>query len=470
MRKTIKEPAENQLDTSDISVQVIRQIYKVTQKFVPGLYERLGLIPDHRIGVRYSMKEVLHAGICIFLFKRGSRNNMDLLAKNARFRKNYRRIFKMDLPSIDVVEDVLRILPENELESLKCALIKELFERRILEKYRLLEEYYCIALDGLHISTYTEDYCGECISKTVSKTPRGKEEKGNEKEACTAEESPRKLYFHYALEAKLVSPTGLSLSVCTEWIRNDGTDYQKQDCEATAFKRMAEKLKKQFPRLKICILADGLYPNKTFFDLCKANDWAFIVTFKDGNLPSVWQEVELLSHCALEKQCVQRENKNSTFSWINNIEYQGHNLHWIECIEDHPTANSEEGKTSRFVHLSNIASDSETVTVLSATGRLRWKIENEGFNTQKNGGYGLGHKFSRTSFLAFKNYYQCLQIAHLVNQLVERSTTIQDLLRADEKMTITFLWEGLIGFLRFGIVDEKELDHISLSRTQIRLE
>lgn len=41
-------------------------------------------------------------------------------------------------------------------------------------------------------------------------------------------------------------------------------------------------------------------------------------------------------------------------------------------------------------------------------GRLRWKIENEGFNIQKNLGYELEHKYSRVSFVALKNYYQIL--------------------------------------------------------------
>ena len=29
-------------------------------------------------------------------------------------------------------------------------------------------------------------------------------------------------------------------------------------------------------------------------------------------------------------------------------------------------------------------------------GRLRWKIENEGFNVQKNGGFGLEHPTAET--------------------------------------------------------------------------
>ena len=61
----------------------------------------------------------------------------------------------------------------------------------------------------------------------------------------------------------------------------------------------------------------------------------------------------------------------------------------------------------------------QNVVQVSSFGRLRWKIENEGFNTQKNGGYHLEHKFSRKSLTATKNYFQAFQIAHLINQLVE---------------------------------------------------
>jgi hypothetical protein len=36
----------------------------------------------------------------------------------------------------------------------------------------------------------------------------------------------------------------------TEWIANDDNEeYDKQDCESKAFKRMAVRLKKYFPRL-----------------------------------------------------------------------------------------------------------------------------------------------------------------------------------------------------------------------------
>ena len=54
-------------------------------------------------------------------------------------------------------------------------------------------------------------------------------------------------------------------------------------------------------------------------------------------------------------------------------------------------------------------------------GRLRWKIENEGFNVQKNGGYNLEHAYSRDPN-ARKIFYLLLQIAHLIFQLIEKGS------------------------------------------------
>ncbi|MBF0297380.1 MAG: hypothetical protein HQK51_01590 [Oligoflexia bacterium] len=89
------------------------------------------------------------------------------------------------------------------------------------------------------------------------------------------------------MEAKLVTSSGFVISIGTEWIENEG-EYDKQDCETKAFARLAEKIKKNFPRLPICVVADGLYPNQTIFSICENNGWGFIFTFKDGNLPSLW--------------------------------------------------------------------------------------------------------------------------------------------------------------------------------------
>ena len=159
---------------------------------------------------------------------------------------------------------------------------------------------------------------------------------------------------------------------------------------------------------------------------------------------------------------------------MNGLEHKDTPLHWIECKEETiATANVATKETcevvsSRFVHVTNLEITSQTACQISDGGRLRWKIENEGFNTQKNGGYNIEHKYSRVSFQALKNYYQCLQIAHLINQLVEKSIAIAALL--DDTMGITYLWRKiLVGFLLWIELDETEIVTIKAQRWQIRL-
>ena len=53
---------------------------------------------------------------------------------------------------------------------------------------------------------------------------------------------------------------------------------------------------------------------------------------------------------------------------------------------------------------------------LIQAGRWRWKIENEGFNNQKNGLYRIEHLNSRNSN-AMKNHYLITQIADMLMQL-----------------------------------------------------
>ena len=143
---------------------------------------------------------------------------------------------------------------------------------------------------------------------------------------------------------------------------------------------MAAKLKQYYPRLPICIAADGLYPNQGFFEQCKLNDWRYIVTFKEGNLPTVWEEVHALqamtpttplTHRRLEGQVEITEQ----LSWLNAMDYHAQRLHWIECLETTTNTKTGEYSCTRFVHLTDLLIEATTARLISRSGRLRWKIE-----------------------------------------------------------------------------------------------
>ena len=64
------------------------------------------------------------------------------------------------------------------------------------------------------------------------------------------------------------------------------------------------------------------------------------------------------------------------------------------------------------------------VDIAEKGGRYRWKIENEGFNRQKNSGLNLCHVYS-TDPEKWKAYYYLLQIAFIIMQLLERGSLLQ---------------------------------------------
>lgn len=68
----------------------------------------------------------------------------------------------------------------------------------------------------------------------------------------------------------------------------------KQDCETKAFKRLAKKIKKEYPRLRIIISGDALYASKPVIDICKENGWKYIIRFKEGSIPTLYREFETI--------------------------------------------------------------------------------------------------------------------------------------------------------------------------------
>ena len=251
--------------------QVVFQIQKVISHHFGDLTERLEGISDPRKRKSYKISELLMGAIMMYIFKEGSRNSFNQDRAESNFCKNYRRIFGLDLPHMDTVNAVLKRIEPSELSALKQMMIRQLVVRRVSRRFKLFKKFFGVSVDATWYANFKEVPYEECPYR-VSK-------------------NDKKTHLQPILEAKIVGRNGFSLSIATEWILN-GEAYEKQDCELKAFKRLAAQLKKCFPRLPICILADGLYPNKSVFDICRNNGWEFIITLKDNKLKDIWAEVQ----------------------------------------------------------------------------------------------------------------------------------------------------------------------------------
>jgi len=228
----------------------------------------------------------------------------------------------------------------------------------------------------------------------------------------------------------LITANGFAFSLLTEFIENSDPQASKQDCELKAFYRLAERLKKRFPRLSICLLLDGLYAGGPTFQLCEDFHWRYMVVLQDKDLLNVHRSFDTILPLVPENhkrlRLGQTQEIVQDYRWVTQIDYfdsqdRNHHLNMLTCQETKP---NRQGKThtTTFKWLTNFIPTMTNVdTLANQGGRMRWKIENEGFNVQKNGGFNLEHPYSQ-HHKARKVFYFLLQIAYLIFQLLEKGS------------------------------------------------
>lgn len=357
--------------------------------------------------ITYSLPELILTGMLLFLFKLGSRRQIDYLFNTPEFLSHLAHLSGATpdrVPHNDTLAYMCDRLDPGQLPRVRTSMIRSLHRARCLEYAKLMNTYWTVAVDATGQVCYDKPHCPHCLTATI----HGKT-----------------IYYHNVLEAKLVTTDGFALSMQSEFIENIDPKATKQDCERSAFRRLAASLKKDFPQLPICLLADSLYAARPVFDIARKNSWRLIITFKEGSIPELFAEFETLKSLSPENSATENYEKTTQrFAWVNDLDYHGHNLSVLECVE----TNKKKNKTTRFVWITNMEVNDSNYRLIAKGGRTRWKIENQGFNTQKNGGYELAHPYC-SHHTGAKNFYLLLQIAHIVNQLMEKGSALRRLIK-----------------------------------------
>lgn len=208
--------------------------------------------------------------------------------------------------------------------------------------------------------------------------------------------SEKTKYYKYVLEAKIVVGK-IVISLDSEWIENSiiKSDKQKQDCEINAFKRMAPRIKKD--RLK-----------QIFND------------FEDD--------------LAYENETTEKNYFLST-----KIKYKTHKLNAVRYQE------YQKEKLVTFNYITNLKTNNHNIKNIIKMGRSRWKIENEGFNEQKNGTFCISHLCSRNE-TALKIHYYLIQIAHIIRQLLEVGSIVLREMKLQKKEVSSHIKNDLTTF------------------------
>ena len=376
-------------------INIFSDIVNIIKQYFPKLINKLEKLTDarHQSYVEYQMSVITVTRLLGLLCGIKSMRNITEKFNTEETIKNIANLLDMELeeiPHYDTINNVFENIKIDELRKIQKYMVTTLIRSKMFDKYRYKGKYFQIVIDGTGIMSFKERHCKHCLKRTYNK--------GTDEE--------KTIYYHYVLEAKLVVGD-IVISLDSEFVENEKEDVEKQDCEIRAFYRMAKRIKKEYPKLPIIISGDALYACEPVIEVCKNNKWEYILRLKEDRLKLLGEEIK-----CLEKA----ENKEEIKYWNNlkygevRIEKEANVIKYYEKKKD---------KITEFMWITSFKITEKNKKELVYYGRQRWKIENEGFNMQKNGTFDIEHIYSM-NYNGMKAHYFFIQFAHTIRQLLEK--------------------------------------------------
>ena len=392
--------------------QLVTGHLRLIKHYVGSVEDLFSCVSDPRraASVDYPLSCVFYALLLMFLCRLRARQHITSNLRDGSMpaRGLFGLLFDVDMVPHDQTVNYLacRVQPE-QVQDCVVKLIRSMIRMKQFDSSRLLGRHHRIAFDGTQVFSFGQRHCAHCLTKVSNGVTT---------------------YYHMVLEAKILLGDNMALSVMSEFVENESEGVTKQDCETKAFIRLCERLKAAFPRLDVCVLLDSLYAQGPVFGLCERYGWKYIINFKEGSIPTVQKEYQALLALEpsnlIEARHHPQGRAGQTYKWIEGIAYQDshgkwHNVNVFECVE----AAARTARLTTFRYISNITPDKQSVPQLVAAGRSRWKIENNGFNVQKNQDYGLEHSYTKHP-TGWKVFYLVMQIATIIEQMLTHSKLI----------------------------------------------
>ena len=394
---------------------LIKELYSIIVKYLPKLLDMFENLTDvrNKSYVTYKMKTICVTRLFGLLC--GLTTMTDISSNDFNTDDCIKNLSKIcgqtleEIPYWDTIQDVFINMNTNELRNIQKYIVKTLIRSKMFDKYRFNGSFQLL-FDGTGLSNHDYNLNNNCLTR---KHKDGKIS-----------------YYKYVLECKLVVGN-IIISLDSEFIENEKmlTDKQKQDCETNAFKRMIKRIKKNFPKYKFIITGDGLYATTPIIKICKKYKWNYIFNLKPDRLKEINETFE-------DNINYQNETTHKDYYLSTDIKYKDISLSAFKYIE------TKNKKTTIFRYISDLEIKDSNIKEIVSMGRKRWKIENEGFYTQKHRTFNISHLNSRND-VAMKNHYFFIQFAHTIRQLLEQGNILTKSLKLKIKEISAFLLKSL---------------------------
>ena len=433
--------------------------------------------------VKYTIDDLIWSVILMFILRVGSRNAMNNLRKKEFIHDSVQKLFGLKLPHFDSCHDALKQINSDDLKVILVRIISFFVKNKLFVSAKNFNNI-SILFDGTGIGSIDveekdlipkpED-SNDLMSKYVTSlfpieensTSNPSDVKMNTCVWATGKTSKNGLrYFsRQLLILRMIAPNGMSIVVDWEPINTeDGS--KKEDCEQNAAKRLLARFKQNFKRLQVTLIGDGLFANQTFMKLAEDYDLKFIYTLTNDSLKNTWKEIKRIKDLNTEqnKFSLFKDDygKKSTqitvpkiaggsdiffreYEWINGLQHKDSSFSWCSLAEY-----IDEKNKFYFSVITNLPANEVNICNLLHTARERALIE-DGFNTLKNRGFALEHKYSKTSDIAAMNYITLMGISDIISNLVFLSDFVQRTYFRDNKQTIISIVDDIRSKLKSHI-------------------
>jgi len=370
--------------------QFLNEMMNVIHKYFPKLFDMFNDLTDlrHQSYITYNMKTICVTRFLALICGIKTMHSMTDTFNNEQVIKNISNLLHEDLaelPHYDTINDVFENIDEQEIKNIQKYIAYTIIRSKMFDYYRHDKKIQLI-FDGTGLVTFNYKHCDKCIVK-------------QHKDGTST-------YEHFVLEAKMCFGN-IVISLDSEFVENPDPsviELKKQDNEMKAFKRLADGIKKNFPKLSFIISADSLYACEPFIKICIDYKWNYIFTLKSTRLQTVNDDFD--DFTSLISGSV---HKNHFL--LSNYSYRKVKFNIVRYYDELTGKN--------FTYITNLYIDDDNIKDFVSLARKRWKIENEGFNEQKHGTFNINHMCSY-NYNAMKIHYFFIQFAHTIRQLFDK--------------------------------------------------
>lgn len=409
-------------------------------------------------GRKYSLKDAVLAAFSVFFLQSESFLDYQRHLESHQGNSNAQSLFGMiRVPSVPQIRNIVDGIPATALSGVFHWVYQALRRGGHLRPFQYLGGLL-IALDGTQYFDSHSLHCEHCSSRT--------------------HKNGTVTYFHRAILPVIVAPGQTQVISLAPELLTPQDGCEKQDSEVAAAKRWIATHRAKFRGQPMTFLGDDLYSHQPMCEAILDAGMNFIFTCLPTSHTVLYERLRLLENTD-ELQTITIEQSNQSlkevhrYRYVNQIALRGTqpalNVNWCELVV---TRQSDGKLLYENAFITRHELNQQSVVLVTAAGRCRWKTENENHNVLKTKGYHLEHNFGHgqthlaaslltLNVLAFL-FHTVLHLSDPAYQQIRqkrgtRKGFFQDILSLT-KYLVFESWSSLIDFMLYGSLPPQSTD------------